>query len=67
MRRHLTYANVISSIGLFIVLAAAAPATAEVTVEGSGEPAFTSSTNNTQWVRAQVPSGTDGYRLHISW
>jgi hypothetical protein len=48
-------------------LAAAAPASADVTVEGSGEPAFTNSTNNTQWVRAQVPSGTDGYRLHISW
>jgi hypothetical protein len=48
-------------------LAAAAPASAEVTVEGSGEPAFTSSTNNTQWVRSHVPAGTDAYRLHISW
>ena len=45
----------------------AAPASADVTVEGTGEPAFTNSTNNTQWVRWQAPGGTDGYRLRIRW
>ncbi len=48
-------------------LAGAAPAMADVTVEGTGEPAFTNSTNNTQWIRWQQPSGTDAYRLHARY
>jgi len=38
-------------------------ASAEVTVDGTGEPEFTSSTQNTQFVRWQSPSGADAYRL----
>ena len=69
MRRHLTYANVISSAICLIIaaLVAAAPAAAEVTVEGSGEPAFTNSTGNTQWVRWQAPGGSDDYRLRARY
>jgi surface-anchored protein len=52
---------------MLVALAAAGPAAAEVTVEGSGEPAYTNSTNNTQWIRWQQPSGTDAYRLHARY
>jgi PKD domain-containing protein len=48
-------------------LVVAAPAAADVTVEGTGEPAFTNSTNNTQWIRWQAPEGNDGYRLHARY
>jgi PKD repeat protein len=62
MRTHLCTLIVICA-----ALVAASPAAAEVYVEGSGEPAFTNSTNNTQWVRWQAPSGTDAYRLHARY
>src|SRR5688500_18325667 len=45
-----------------IALAAAAPAPAEVIVEGTGEPAFTNTTTNTQYVRWQNAQ-YDAYRL----
>jgi hypothetical protein len=48
-------------------LATAGPASADVVPEGTGEPAFTSSTQNTQWFRTSVPSGTDGYRLRVRY
>jgi hypothetical protein len=48
-------------------LAIAGPAAAEVTVEGTGEPAFTNSTGNTQWFRTQIPTGTDAYRVRYRW
>ncbi|HMJ02877.1 MAG TPA: PKD domain-containing protein [Conexibacter sp.] len=48
-------------------LAAASPAMADVTVEGTGEPAFTNSADNTQWIRWQAPAGSDAYRLHARW
>ena len=48
-------------------LAAAGPAAADVVPEGTGEPAFTSSTQNTQWFRTTVPSGADAYRLRVSY
>ena len=64
MRRHLT---LISLIVTAAALAVAAPASAEVTVEGSGEPAFTNSTQNTQWFNWQVPSFADSYRLRYRY
>ena len=44
------------------LLAAAAPAQAEVVVHGTGEPAFTSSRNNTQWVQW---SNNGNYRIEF--
>jgi hypothetical protein len=35
--------------------------------EGTGEPAYTSSTQNTQWFRTTVPSGVGAYRLKVSY
>jgi hypothetical protein len=65
MRKRLTYGTLICS--MLTALAAAGPAAADVTVEGTGEPAYTNSTNNTQWIRWQQPSGTDAYRLHARY
>jgi hypothetical protein len=65
MRKHLTYGTLICSI--LVGLAAAGPAAADVTVEGTGEPAYTNSTNNTQWVHWQRPEGADAYRLHARY
>jgi hypothetical protein len=48
-------------------LATAGPAAAEVIPEGTGEPAYTNSAQNTQWYRTTVPSGTDAYRLKVSY
>jgi len=48
-------------------LALAGPASAEVVPEGTGEPAYTSSTQNTQWFRTTVPSGIGSYRLKVSY
>ena len=45
------------------LLAVPATATADVEVDGTGEPAFTSSSNNTQFVAYGAPSGSDAYRL----
>lgn len=42
-------------------------ASADVEVAGTGEPAFTKSTQNTQWVSWDSPSGSDAYRLHITY
>jgi len=49
------------------VLATAGPAAAEVIPEGTGEPAYTSSAQNTQWFRTTVPSGVGSYRLKVSY
>ena len=54
-------------ITIVACLAVAGPAMAGVTVEGTGEPAYTNSTNNTQWIRWQAPEGNDGYRLHARY
>ena len=61
MKRHLTL------IGFLAALVAAAPASADVTVEGTGEPAYTNSTQNTQWIRWQAPADADAYRLHARY
>ena len=37
-----------------------------MTVEGTGEPAYTNSTNNTQWIRWRR-RGADAYRLHARY
>jgi len=52
---------------MLAALAAAGPAAADVTVEGTGEPAYTNSTNNTQWIHWQRPEGADAYRLHARY
>jgi hypothetical protein len=54
-------------IVLTAALAAAGPAAADVVPEGTGEPAYTNSTQNTQWFRTTVPSGTGAYRLRVSY
>ena len=54
-------------IVLAAALAAAGPAAADVVPEGTGEPAYTNSTQNTQWFRTTVPSGTGSYRLKVSY
>ena len=61
MKRHLTF------IVFLAALVAAAPAAADVTVEGTGEPAYTNSTGNTQWIRWQAPAAADTYRLHARY
>ena len=48
-------------------LAAAGPASAEVTPEGTGEPLYTSSAQNTQFFRITVPSGIGAYRVRYSY
>jgi hypothetical protein len=54
-------------ISLCAGLAAAGPAAADVIPEGTGEPLYTSSAQNTQWFRTTVPSGVGSYRLKVSW
>ena len=49
------------------VLATAGPAAADVIPEGTGEPLYTSSAQNTQWFRTTVPSGVGSYRLKVSY
>ena len=46
-------------------LTLAAPATAVVYVEGSGEPAFTRSTTNTQWIRWQGSPSYATYKVEF--
>jgi hypothetical protein len=46
-------------------LTIAAPAGAVVYVEGTGEPAFTNTTTNTQWVKWQGSASYDQYRLEF--
>ena len=55
----------ISTVVAVLVLWTAAPAWAETQVAGTGEPAYTKSTQNTQWISWQSPGGVDGYRLHV--
>src|SRR5687767_8133377 len=42
-------------------------ASAQVQPAGSGEPLYTKSTQNTQWITWQAPGGVDGYRHRYSW
>jgi plastocyanin len=53
----------LTAIAAVLVLAVVAPpALAGVEVEGTGEPAYTNSTQNTQWIRWNGGPGIDGYR-----
>jgi hypothetical protein len=54
-------------IVLAAALAAAGPAAADVVPEGTGEPAYTNSTQNTQFFRVTEPGGIDDYRLKFSY
>ena len=45
----------------------AAPASAGVQPAGTGEPAFTRSTQNTQWFEWTAPGGVDDYRVTYSY
>src|SRR3954469_20564939 len=47
--------------------AAAGPAAAQVQPAGTGEPAFTNSAQNTQWLEWPATSGADGYRVKYSY
>jgi PKD repeat protein len=51
------------------LLVSCSPAIAAVSVEPTGEPAFTNTTTNTQFIRTSPPSGNsyDGYRLHLGF
>ena len=50
-----------------VALVAAAPAHAVVEVAGTGEPAFTNTTTNHQFVSWQKPEVASQYRLRITW
>ncbi|HEX8051617.1 MAG TPA: PKD domain-containing protein [Thermoleophilaceae bacterium] len=50
-----------------VALVAAAPAHAVVEVAGTGEPAYTNTTTNTQWVSWQAPAGATQYRLRVTY
>jgi hypothetical protein len=66
MRSHLSPLCLVVAVAALLVTAA--PAGAQVMVDGSGEPAYTSSSQNTQFVTWQNPGGgIDGYRLQISY
>ena len=49
------------------VLGVAQPAAAQVQPAGSGEPAYTSSAQNTQWLEWPATSGADGYRVKFDY
>ena len=56
------------AIAAVLTLAVSAvPASAQIYVEGTGEPAYTNSAQNTQWIRWQSPPGTDGYRINYRY
>jgi hypothetical protein len=47
--------------------AAAGPASAQVQPAGTGEPAFTNSTQNTQWFEWPASQGADAYRIRFDY
>jgi hypothetical protein len=49
------------------VLVTAGPAAADVIPEGTGEPLYTNSAQNTQWFRVTVPTGIGSYRVRYSY
>ena len=56
-------------VAMAVAVAAVAPASASAQVQpaGTGEPAFTRSAQNTQWVEWPATSGADGYRLRADY
>jgi PKD repeat protein len=57
----------LAACALVAALTIAPAAGAVVYVEGTGEPAFTNSTSNTEWVRWQGSSAYDQYRLEFDY
>src|SRR4051812_22482748 len=49
------------------LLVFAPAAFADVTIEGTGEPAFTKSTTNTTWVRWQGSSAYEAYKVEFDY
>ena len=52
---------------LACAFAVAEPAAAQMQPAGTGEPAYTNSVQNTQWLEWPAVSGTDGYRAQFSY
>jgi hypothetical protein len=48
-------------------LGAAQPAAAQVRPAGTGEPAYTNSQQNTQWLEWPATSGADGYKVRFDY
>src|SRR6476659_5994529 len=59
--------KLLSFLAALIVLAVAQPAAAQVQPAGTGEPLFTSSQQNTQWLEWPATSGADAYRIQYSY
>lgn len=59
--------GLLSLVTVVACVSIAAPAFAGVEVEGTGEPAFTNSAQNTQWIRWDGGPGTDAYRIDPSY
>jgi PKD repeat protein len=54
-------------LGMAAFAAAAAPASAQVQPAGTGEPAFTNSTQNTQFFEWPASAGADAYRIRFDY
>jgi hypothetical protein len=59
--------KLLSLLAALIVLAVAQPAAAQVQPAGTGEPAYTNSQQNTQWLEWPATSGADAYRIQYSY
>ena len=57
---------IVAALAAAVALAPAS-ASAQVQPAGTGEPAFTRSAQNTQWVEWGATSGADGYRLRSDY
>src|SRR6478752_10305990 len=59
--------KLLSLLAALLVLAVAQPAAAQVQPAGTGEPLFTNSQQNTQWLEWPATSGADAYRIQYSY
>ena len=59
--------KLLSLLAALIVLAVAEPAAAQVQPAGTGEPLYTNSQQNTQWLEWPATSGADAYRIQYSY
>ena len=64
-RRHARRTACLVTLAVVAAVVAAGPAGAVVSVEGTGEPAFTRSTTNTQWVSWKGSPSYETYRLEF--
>lgn len=67
MRAMRTHTKLFTAALVAMTLIPAASASAEVVPEGTGEPTYTNSAQNTQYFRVAVPQGTDDYRVTYSF